>query len=93
MIGKIADDVSTDEVTTALRQLQLPSSSVSGKNNVWWTKRAVEQLQSMGLVEQFDVDEFETNALVQADMAFAALLGGNMPPKRYRLANYTKRPI
>lgn len=94
MIGKVPDNVSIDSIAMALQQLPLPSRFVIGENSVWWAKRAVQRLQSMGLAEQFNVDQFEVDALARADEAMEELhKPSSSTPKRYRIENYTDRPV
>jgi hypothetical protein len=73
MIGKVPNNVDIAQIVTALSQLQLPSRHVQGQHCVWWIKRAVRQLQLMGLAEQFDIDRLEADGLRLADQAFEGL--------------------
>jgi len=61
MIGKVPNNVDIAQIVTALGQLQLPSRHVQGQHCVWWVKRAVRQLQLMGMAEQFDIDRLEAD--------------------------------
>jgi len=93
MIGKVPNNVRMDAIATALQNIPLPSQFVAGQNCVWWTKQAIQQLQSMGLAEQFSVNRFEDDALAHADRALEELLRAGSQPKRYRIENYTSRPV
>jgi hypothetical protein len=92
MIGKVPNNVDLAQIVTALGQLQLPSRHVQGQHCVWWIKRAVRQLQLMGLAEQFDIDRLEADGLRLADQAFGELQRSVRRP-RLKIKNYTTRPL
>lgn len=92
MIGKVPNEVTDGEIQAHLDSVPLPiKNAVPEQNCVSWTRDAIQKLQAQGIAEQFDIDQFVTDALAFADECLKN--PSQTPATDPRTIKYTRRPM